>query len=209
MKRFWLVVFAAVVMMVTGIGGDALAQEKVIKLTYSDHNPPTAWCTVNATEPWAKQIEKATNGRVKVERYYAEAMIKGTDAWMALKSGVVDMAWCSHGYWPGMTPLSDVITLPFLPFKSGRQAGGVLWKLYEKYPKLQNEYADVKVLLVHATPPFTLFTTKKQVKTMEDLKGLKLRVLGGPSNRCHEGAGRRSSVAWHARGLPVHAKRHH
>jgi TRAP-type C4-dicarboxylate transport system substrate-binding protein len=152
----------------------------VIKLTYTDHNPPSTWGTVNGTEPWLKEIEKASNGRVKIERYYSEALAKGTDAWMALKTGVADIAWCSQGYWPGLTPLSDVMALPFLPFKSGRQAGGILWKLREKYPELQKEYADVHVLLMHCTPPFSLITTKKQVKTMEDLKGLKLRMLAGP-----------------------------
>lgn len=184
MKR----VFIASILVVLGIaiasgvckGAPAQSPAAVIKLTYTDHNPPTAWGTVNGTEPWLKEIEKATNGRVKIERYYAEALAKGTDAWMALKTGVADIAWCAQGYWPGLTPLSDVITLPFLPFKSGRQGGGILWKLREKYPELQKEYADVQVLLMHCTPPFSLITTKKQVKTMEDLKGLKLRILAGP-----------------------------
>jgi len=180
MKKLSLVVFVFVGIMVAGIWSDALAQQQAIKLIYSDHSPPNAWCTVNATEPWLNQIEKSGNGRVKIERYYVESLAKGTDAWMALKTGVADMAFCSHGYWAGMTPLSDVITLPFLPFKSGRQASGILWKLREKYPEMKKEYGDVDVLVFHCTPPFSLITTKKQVKTMEDLKGLKLRVLAGP-----------------------------
>ncbi|PKN27376.1 MAG: hypothetical protein CVU64_16050 [Deltaproteobacteria bacterium HGW-Deltaproteobacteria-21] len=136
MKRISPVVLIGIFLM-TGICGDALAQQKVIKITYSDHNPPNAWCTVNGTEPWLKRIEKATDGKVKIERYYAESLAKGTDAWMGIKTGVVDMAWCAQGYWAGVTPLSDVITLPFLPFKNGRQAGGILWKLREKYPEIR------------------------------------------------------------------------
>jgi len=163
-------------------GLPALAQQaEVIKLIYTDHNPPGSWGTINGTEPWLNELEKATNGRVKVERYYGQTLVKGKDAWMSLKTGVADIAWAAHTFWPGMTPLSDVITLPFLPLKSGRHASGILWKLSEKFPDLRNEYADAQVLLMHCTPPFSLVTTKKQVKTMEDLKGLKLRVLAGPS----------------------------
>ncbi len=180
MKRVGIVLFCVMAMVVGGVAGDASAQQKAIKLTYSDHSPPNAFSTLNATEPYLKSIENASGGRIQIERYYVESLAKGTDAWMALKTGVADMAFCSQGYWPGLTPLSDVVTLPFLPFKSGRQASGILWKLREKYPQIQKEWSDVQLLVIHCTPPFTLLTTKKQVKTLEDIKGLKLRVLAGP-----------------------------
>jgi TRAP-type C4-dicarboxylate transport system substrate-binding protein len=180
MKRTGLMLFVLIGIVMAGVTGDVLAQQKVIKLTYSDHSPPGAFSTLNATEPYLKDIERVSDGRIKIERYYVESLAKGTDAWMALKTGVADMAFCSQGYWPGMTPLSDVITLPFLPLKSGAQASGILWKLRDKYPQIQKEWSDVQLLVVHCTPPFTLLTTKKQVKTLEDLKGLKLRVLAGP-----------------------------
>jgi TRAP-type transport system periplasmic protein len=180
MKRVGIALFCLIAIVVAGFVGNALAQQKVIKLTYSDHSPPNAFSTINATEAYLKEIEKASDGRIQIERYYGESLAKGTDAWMALKSGVADMAFCSQGYWPGLMPLSDVVTLPFLPFKSGRQASGILWKLREKYPQIQKEWSDVQLTVVHCTPPFTLLTTKKQVKTLEDLKGLKIRMLAGP-----------------------------
>ena len=102
------------------------------------------------------------------------------DIWNAVKTGVADMGWCFHGYWPDMTPLSDVITLPSLPIKSSEKASEVLWKLYEKFPAIRNEYRDVHVLQLWASSPYFLITTKKQVKTMEDMKGMKIRVVGGP-----------------------------
>jgi TRAP-type C4-dicarboxylate transport system substrate-binding protein len=135
MKRTGLMLFVLIGIVMAGVTGDVLAQQKVIKLTYSDHSPPGAFSTLNATEPYLKDIERVSDGRIKIERYYVESLAKGTDAWMALKTGVADMAFCSQGYWPGMTPLSDVITLPFLPLKSGAQASGILWKLRDKYRK--------------------------------------------------------------------------
>jgi TRAP-type C4-dicarboxylate transport system substrate-binding protein len=56
----------------------------------------------------------------------------------------------------------------------------VLWRLYERFPSIQNHFKDVHVLQLWTSAPYFLNTTKKQVKTLEDLKGLKIRVTGGP-----------------------------
>jgi TRAP-type transport system periplasmic protein len=90
------------------------------------------------------------------------------------------MAWMFHGYWADQTPLSNVISLPLLPFKSAKQASGILWQLYEKYPSIRAEYRDNHVLLLWASTPYFLVTAQKQVKTLDDLQGLKLRVPAGP-----------------------------
>ena len=156
----------------------SLAQ--VIKLSYADQAVEMAWGSVNATRPWVRRVEEATKGRVKIEIFHGQTLAKGPDIWNAVKTGVADMGWCFHGYWPDMTPLSDVITLPSLPIKSSEKASEVLWKLYEKFPAIRNEYRDVHVLQLWASSPYFLITTKKQVKTMEDMKGMKIRVVGGP-----------------------------
>ncbi|OGP64555.1 MAG: hypothetical protein A2169_14140, partial [Deltaproteobacteria bacterium RBG_13_47_9] len=88
--------------------------------------------------------------------------------------------WCWHGFWPDMTPLSDVFNLPALPGKSAEQGSEVLWRLYERFPAIQREYKDVHVLLLYAGDPRFLITTKKQVKTLEEIKGMKIRTPGGP-----------------------------
>jgi TRAP-type transport system periplasmic protein len=156
----------------------ALPQE--IKLTLADQNSPNAWGPSHALQPWVKQIEEATKGRVKIEVYPSQTLVKGPDMWKQVRAGVVDVGWCFHGYWPEQTPLSDVISLPFLPIKSSEQASEVLWRLYEKYPAIQKEFSDVQPLLLYTTSPYILLTTKKQVKTLEDLKGMKIRIPGGP-----------------------------
>jgi len=153
---------------------------QVIKLTLADQNAEMGWGPVHAMKPWVQKVEEATKGRVKIDVFYAQTLAKGPDIWNAVKTGVADMGWCFHGYWADMTPLSDVITLPGLPFKAAEKGSEVLWKLYEKFPAIQNEFKDVHVLQLWASHPYFLITTKKQVKTMEDIKGLKIRVVGGP-----------------------------
>ena len=177
MKKGWLTLVCTVCLIFV-FAAPSVAQ--VIKLTYADQAVEMAWGSVNATRPWVKKVEEATKGRVKIDLFHSQTLAKGPDIFNAVKSGVADMGWCFHGYWPDMTPLSDVITLPSLPIKSSEKASEVLWKLYEKFPEIQREYRDVHVLTMWASSPYFLITAKKQVKTMEDMKGLKIRVVGGP-----------------------------
>jgi TRAP-type transport system periplasmic protein len=152
---------------------------QVIKLTWSDQNPQMGWGPVHANQPWFKKIEEVTHGRVKIEPYWSQTLAKGPDNWNAIKTGVADMGWCVHGYWADMTPLSDVTNLPALGFKTGEKGSEILWRLYDKFPEFKKQYKDVHMLILHTSAPYFLITTKKQVKTLEDIKGLKLRVLGG------------------------------
>jgi TRAP-type C4-dicarboxylate transport system substrate-binding protein len=153
---------------------------QVIKLTFADQNPTTGWGPTNAVQPWVKKVEEATKNRVKIDIFPAQTLAKGPDIWNAVKSGVADMGWCWHGYWPDMTPLSDILHLLGLSFKSAEQASEILWRLYEKFPAIQREYKDFQLLLLYAGDPRFLITNKKQVKTLEDIKGMKMRTPGGP-----------------------------
>jgi TRAP-type C4-dicarboxylate transport system substrate-binding protein len=152
----------------------------IIKLKYADQNPPTGWEGSQAAQPWLDQITKATSGRVQFETYYSQSLFKGTDAWASTKSGVADLAWMFHGYWGNMTPLADVLSLPMMPFTSAKQASGIFWQLYEKYPTLAAQFKDNHVLTTWTSQPYFLITSKKQVKVMDDWKGLKIRVTAGP-----------------------------
>ncbi|OGO20111.1 MAG: hypothetical protein A2144_11510 [Chloroflexi bacterium RBG_16_50_9] len=191
MKRFIFISLAVLLIGALILGGcakpaptpspaPAPAPAEVITLRYADQNPKGGWEGQHAMQPWIEAMEKATKGRVKFEIYDAQTLTKGPDTWEALKGGVADVAWCFHGYWAGMTPLADVISLPSFAFKNAEQASGILWQLYEKYPSIQRQFADNHVLLTWTSNPYFLITTDKQVKTLNDLKGMKLRLTGGP-----------------------------
>jgi TRAP-type C4-dicarboxylate transport system substrate-binding protein len=171
---FWIGLAATSLVLTTA----APAQE--IKLTLADQNSPTAWGPTHALYPWIKSVEAAAKGRLKIEVYPSQTLIKGVDMWNGVRNGIADIGWCVQGYWPEQTPLSDVISLPFLPIKTAEKGSEVLWKLYEKFPSMQKEYGEIQPLVLYTSSPNILISNKKQAKTLEDLKGLKVRVLGGP-----------------------------
>lgn len=165
------------------------ATAKTITLTMTNQNPEKGWGQQMALIPWMKKIEAATNGKLKFKVYYSQTLSKGPDAWNAVKNGIADTGWCFHAYWPGMTSLSDVISLPSLPFNTSEEASAALWKLYEKFPSIREQYKDNHVLLLYTTSPYFLITSKKQVKNLDDLKGLKIRMMGGPSTEMMKALG--------------------
>lgn len=153
---------------------------KPITLNFANQNSENSWSGMHAIGPWAKQVEEATKGKVKIQIFYSQTLTKGKDAWVATKNGITDIAWCFHGYWPGTSPVADVISLPALPFTSAEKGSEVFWKLYEQYPSIQQEFSDNKILLLFTSNPYVLITTKKQVKTIDDMRGMKIRMSGGP-----------------------------
>jgi len=157
-----------------------ISSAKAITLNLADQNSEVGWGPVHAVQPWAKQVEQAAKGKVKIRIYPSQTLCKGKDAWNATKTGITDIGWCFHGYWPGLTSLADVISLPALPFATAEKGSEVLWKLYKKFPSIQKQFQDNQILLVYTSTPYMLITTKKQVKTLEDMKGLKIRMTGGP-----------------------------
>ena len=124
-KKGGLLILAGAACLIILLVSSAAAQ--VIKLTLADQNPQTGWGGVEALQPWVKKVEEATKGKVKIDVYYSQTLAKAPDIWNAVKTGVADMGWCFHGYWPDMTPLADVITLPSLPIKSAEKGSEVLW----------------------------------------------------------------------------------
>jgi len=153
---------------------------ETITLSFADQNSDMSWGPVHATQPWVKQVEKATNGRVKIQIYPNQTLCKGTQVWKAVKDGIADMGWFLLGYAPGLAPYADVITLPGLPFKTGEQGSEMLWKLYEKFPEMRAQLGDNKILILHTGSPMILLMPKKPVRTLEDLQGMKIRSHGGP-----------------------------
>ncbi|MEP4037902.1 TRAP transporter substrate-binding protein [Pseudophaeobacter sp.] len=151
------------------------AQAEDITLTMSHYLPPVLGLHVDFLEPFARQIEEATDGKVKVEIQTAgSALGTITKQWDQVSDGIADISFGLHGIPRGRFACTQVIELPFLT-DNVEEANEVLWSLYPDY--LAAEHADVKVLALMAHDPGVLATTGGQrVEMPGDLAGLRIRV---------------------------------
>ena len=175
MSRRWLCLVLGLVLAVgLNLGAGSQAAADAIKLTYSNFFPPTH-VQSKLAEAWCKEVEKRTNGAVVVEYFPGQTLTKATQVYDGTVQGLSDIGFCLFGYTRGRFPLMEAVDLP-MGYTSGKVATKVVNAVAEKFqPK---ELADVKVMYLHAHGPGLLHTRKKAVKTMADLKGLKIRAHG-------------------------------
>ncbi len=145
-----------------------------IKLSFSEMTPPTD-LLAKESKAWAEEVERLTNGRVQITLYPAQSLVKMADAYDAVLGGVADIARFPPGHAPGVFPLTEGLGLPMV-FNSASAKANTFWELIEKYLK-DGEYKKVKVLWVTGVAPPPVISNKKQVKTMEDLRGQKLTAV--------------------------------
>ncbi len=127
--------------------------------------------------PWAQEIEIATKSRVKISVSPQQASIKPREVWEGLTTGLTDIAWMSSSYFWERFGLMDILTLPSM-FTSGRQGSLTAWHLYQKFSEIQAQTTGIKVLCVCTSEPYPILTNKKQIKSLEDLKGITVRSQG-------------------------------
>lgn len=130
---------------------------------------------VNVFVPFAKELEQRTNGRAKITIYPAESLGKIRDQYDLVLQGVTDIAWFVPAYTAGRFPLTSVVELP-MHVPSAKVGSRVVWELYDRY--LKTEYPGVKILSLCTGGPGQLHMMKKQIKTLEDMKGLRIRSSG-------------------------------
>jgi TRAP-type C4-dicarboxylate transport system substrate-binding protein len=163
----------AVVMSASLAAPDAAVAEAAIQLRYANFPPaPTFPCV--QMEHWAKEVEKRTGGKVKVQTFPGGTLLPAKNILDGVISGLADVGNFAMSYQPGRFPVSEAVDLP-LGFTSAKVASLTLYDLVEKYrPK---EFEKVKILTLFTCPP-TNFMTKTPVKSLKDLKGMELRVAG-------------------------------
>jgi TRAP-type transport system periplasmic protein len=164
-----------------------LAQDKVAELVYASPYAPTHPYSVADIRVFEK-IEKETKGAVKFKPYWNGTLISSRESMSELKKGVGDMAFVTPIYEKSGVDLTKAI-LDFFSDSNPQVNAKIYWELYNKFPEIRKEYESVKVLAVTVGIPMYLMTTKKAVKSLEDMKGMRIRVTGDAMMRSMKALG--------------------
>lgn len=148
-------------------------------LTMSSWVGPTHPLTRDVLGGWAAAVEKATNGRVKMQML-PKAPMAAPGTFDGVRDGLVDVSYVTASYTPARHPLPLLAELP----GSGGSAevNSVAYnRIHWKYLQQANEYKGVKLLGVFTHGPGQMFSVKKPVTSVADLAGMKVRSGGGIS----------------------------
>ena len=147
-----------------------------LELRFASFIPPTDVYAIELGN-WAKDLEQRTNGRVKVNFFHGQSLLKVPEILDGVAAGTADMAFCFAGAFPDRLPLSQVMGLPTMLFGTSTQACQTWWALHSKYKEFEEEYtkAGVKVLWFQMPGPNQIEGNVK-VQTLSDLNGVKIAV---------------------------------
>ncbi len=167
---FRLTVVAALVALLTSCGG---REKTVYKLSYSIFFPPTHVQCLTA-QAWADELRERSQGRIEITLYPGGALTSAAQCYEGVVTGISDIGMSCFAYTRGRFPLLEGLDLP-VGYPDGLTATRAAYKLVKKYRPIELE--DVQVLYVHAHGPGIL-ASKKPVRKLSDLNGLKVRATG-------------------------------
>lgn len=125
--------------------------------------------------PWAKQVEKNSGGRVKIEIFPSMTLGgRPPELINQVRDGVVDLVWTVNGYTPGLFPRTEVMELPFVYVNDPVAANLALYDMFES--DLRTEYKGVEVMFLHVHAGQAIQMRNKEVRSPADLKGTKMRI---------------------------------
>lgn len=176
MTRWWfrILITTVVALLLSG----AVFSQTVIKV--SDEQPPSYINNVYLKQ-WAQDVNKTLAGKVDVQLFVGGQLYNDQNALQALTLGGVQMV-CTHtGYWPTILPQTGVFNLPFIVNDLGKSYTAMYdlqSPVMKEIESLAESQDNVKILATFKVGKVILFS-RKPISGPSDLKGLKVRAIGG------------------------------
>jgi tripartite ATP-independent transporter DctP family solute receptor len=165
----------------SGVAGDgAFAQTKMVLKATDVH--PTGYPTVEAVERMGKKLEAATNGRLSIQMFPSMQLGGEKEMIEQAQVGALQIARISVGPMGPLVPEMNVFNMPFM-FRDAAHAEKVMdGPIGDEMLKKLSDHPTAGLIGIAWMNGGTrnVYNSKKPIKTVEDLKGLKIRMMGNP-----------------------------
>ncbi len=123
--------------------------------------------------PWTRKIQEESQGKLRIQ-IFPSMQLGGAPPQLydQARDGVADIIWTLPGNTPGRFPRFEVIELPFIAHKRASVNARVTWELFDKH--MRGEHPDTHIITAWAHDGGQIHA-KREVRTMDDMRGLKLR----------------------------------
>jgi TRAP-type C4-dicarboxylate transport system substrate-binding protein len=157
-----------------GLTGTAQAQTT---LTMSSWVPPTHYVVKDILQPWMAEVNKATEGRVKIN-LLPKPVGSPPQHWELARKGVADITWGNFTYEPERFKHLWFVELPMMG-SNAEASSTALWRTYNQFLVGNEAFKGVTMLGVGLLGGGQFHHPSKVIDTPDDLKGQKVR-MGGP-----------------------------
>ena len=157
----------------------AMAQEVTLKFHHIW--PAAAMAPTRVIAPWCDKVAAESAGRIKCQILPAMSG-GGTPPQLVdrVKDGVDDLTITLPGYTAGRFPAMEVFELPFMT-NSAESGAAASWEYLQKHAL--KEFPGTKILATWVHDEGYVHTASKQIKTLDDFKGLKMRAPTRQTNK--------------------------
>jgi TRAP-type C4-dicarboxylate transport system substrate-binding protein len=173
--------------MLVGACSSGTTQTGPITLIFSTHESNTGIFYDRFWKPWMDEINKRTNGKITIEGHFNGELAGPPDAWDVLVNGTVYISNVHLQNVPGKFPMTDIVGFTTYSLVNNRTSD-TLWELYNKYSEMQDELKECHVMFLGSTY-WTSYAGSKEVKTLADMKGMKITGVGEWQNKRAEALG--------------------
>jgi TRAP-type C4-dicarboxylate transport system substrate-binding protein len=150
----------------------ATSQTMAVELRFATGFPASHLMQKHVWEPWAEEVAKKSNGTLTIRMYPGGALGPAPATFQRVKAGVADIGYSLQGFTSDQFPRTLLLEMPDVA-QDNATATRKLWAVYDL---IKEDYPGVKVLGLLSTGPNVLATRDKAVRTLDDAKGIRMRV---------------------------------
>jgi TRAP-type C4-dicarboxylate transport system substrate-binding protein len=158
------------------LGGPALSgfAQQAVTLKFHTFMAPLSNVWLNMHKAWMEKVERDSGGRIKFEAYPA-MQLGGTPVQLydQARDGVVDVVWTLPGNTTGRFPRVEVFELPFM-MSNAEATSKAYWEYVQTVAP--DEFKETQVIALQVHGPGVIHTADKPVRSVNDMRGLKVRA---------------------------------